>query len=106
MLELDDDNEKGEQYHMRYDAVLHYVDERHMPYYRYRLTSDPPTCPTANNESVCVWGNTFWDNSDSDESDMFIWHHERRRKRQRRYRDEDGTSDEESEDEYPEEEEQ
>ena len=29
MLELDDDNDKGEHYHMQYDAVLHYADEGH-----------------------------------------------------------------------------
>ena len=93
---------------MRYDAVLHYANEGHRSYSRYHLPSDPPAFPTANDESVCVRGNIFRDDSDSgsDESDMFIWHHARRRKRQRRDRDEDGVSDEEPEEESPEEEEQ
>ena len=76
MLELDDDNAKGEQYHMRYDDFLNYADEGHRSYSRYYLPSDPPACPTANDESVRVRGNIFRDDSDSDsysdESDMFI----------------------------------
>ena len=81
MLELDDDNEKGEQYHMRYNAVLHYTDEGHMSYSWYHLPSDPPACPSANDESVRVWENIFQDDSDSDsisdKSDVFIRHHTR-----------------------------
>ena len=86
MLELDDDNEKGEQYHMRYNDVLHYADEGHRSYSWYYLPSNSPECPTANNNSVRVCGNIFRDDSDSDsdsdsnESDMFIRHHARRRK--------------------------
>ena len=94
---------------MQYNAVLNYAGEGQSSYYRYHLTSDPPTCPTAKDEPVRVWGNIFRDDSDSDsdldESDMFIRHHARCRKHHRRDRNEDGTSDEEPEDESYEEEE-
>ena len=40
LLKLDDDNEKGEQYHMYYDDVQNYANKGHRSYSRYHLPSE------------------------------------------------------------------
>ena len=72
-LELDD--EKGSHYAMRYDAVLHYADEEHKTFSRFRsrLLSEAPPNPTAG-EGVRVRQQIprqpiFRDNDSSDEDE-------------------------------------
>ena len=51
-FQLELDSELGAFYPMRYDAVLHYADEVHPCFSRYRLPNEPPSNPRDENVSV------------------------------------------------------